>query len=292
MKYTIEGFSQEKLVEFGMDVNDAIILRWFIDFKDSGKMATEIVNNDKYYWINYEELLKDLPIMNIKKDTLYRRLKKMESVQILKHFTKKQGGTYSMYTLGSNYCKLVDFNELGFKSEGLGNKSVEGTESNPKGTDYNPEQKTHLLNQSTKEINLLNKTEITEEPVPVLSKKDKIKAVLKIEKVELDSNFITELANKYSFEEIVDYIRLIPKDAENQGAYLRGILKKSGVQTKKLKEIQKPIETPIVQEPKEKPLRDDYITKFLAGRKLSDLPLWDRKILNRTLEGWGYEGTE
>ncbi len=106
MKYTIEGFSQEKLMEFGLDVNDAIILRWFIDFKDTGKMSSEIIENDKYYWINYEALLKDLPIMNIKKDTLYRRLKKMESVQILKHFTKKQGGTYSMYAVDLNYCQL------------------------------------------------------------------------------------------------------------------------------------------------------------------------------------------
>lgn len=281
MKYTIEGFSQEKLIEFGMDVNDAIILRWFVDFKDTGKMASEIVSDDKYYWINYEELLKDLPIMNIKKDTLYRRLKKMESVGILKHFTKKQGGTYSMYAISSSYCKLVDFEGYGFKSEGYGNKSVGGT-------DLNPEQKINLLNKT----NLLNSK--TEEPVSVsekiLSKTEKVKLVLNIEKVQLDFKFINELINKYDFETIVELIKLVPKDAENQGAYLRGIIKNSKPKTNKItkKEV---VEVPKVEEPKEKESRETIIANFCkeSDCKIENIPTFLKNILNKTLEGMNYE---
>ena len=42
MKYTIEGFSQLEMIRIGMDAIDALILRWFIDFKDSGKMAVDL----------------------------------------------------------------------------------------------------------------------------------------------------------------------------------------------------------------------------------------------------------
>ena len=38
MKYTIEGFAQDKLIELELDVSDALILRWFIDFAGTGNM--------------------------------------------------------------------------------------------------------------------------------------------------------------------------------------------------------------------------------------------------------------
>ena len=47
MKYTIEGFSQQAAHELGLDALDLIILRWFVDFKDSGNMRTEFINVEK-----------------------------------------------------------------------------------------------------------------------------------------------------------------------------------------------------------------------------------------------------
>jgi hypothetical protein len=107
MKYTINGFNQDKLIKYGLDNNDALILRWFIDFKDSGKMKTFIIEDKLYYWLLYDYLIKDLPILKIKKDMLYRRLKKMVAAEILKNRTKRSGGTYSLYRLGNNYIHLI-----------------------------------------------------------------------------------------------------------------------------------------------------------------------------------------
>lgn len=152
MKNTIQGFNQSKLVEFGLDSDDALILRWFVDFKDSNKMTSKIIDDEKYYWIKYEGILEDLPILRLKtKDALYRRLKKMDKCQILKHKTVKENGTYSFYALGINYVLLiVDLSEINpnpteINPIGYGNKSVGGTE-------MNPEQKINLLNNT----NLLN----------------------------------------------------------------------------------------------------------------------------------------
>ena len=36
MKYNISGFSQLGMIELGLNADDLNILRWFMDFKDSG----------------------------------------------------------------------------------------------------------------------------------------------------------------------------------------------------------------------------------------------------------------
>ncbi|WP_161487070.1 hypothetical protein [Clostridium magnum] len=55
MKFTILGYNQAKLVELGLDVIDAALLRYFVDFKDSGTMVKETIEGELYYWLHYEE---------------------------------------------------------------------------------------------------------------------------------------------------------------------------------------------------------------------------------------------
>ncbi len=137
MKYTILGFSQVALIKHGLDLTDALILRWFIDFKDSGRMATEIVEEKMYYWIKYDSLLEDIPVIGMNnKDALRRRLKKMVEHGILTHVTVKEGGTFSFYSLGENYLELIEGTTQ--KSEGYDSK-VGG------GTTQKSEQKINLL---------------------------------------------------------------------------------------------------------------------------------------------------
>lgn len=208
MKTTIHGFRQDRLVLYGMDNDDALILRWFVDFKDSGKMASKIIEEDKYYWIKYEGLLDDLVILKIKtKDALYRRLKKMEKQKILKRQTVKENGTYSFYTLGDNYKFLIEnisnLSETNpIQSEinptGYGNKSDRGTE-------INPEQKISLLNNTS----LLNN-----------NKKEK-------KKTDLDILINEYTSNSFLQETIIDFMKMrksIKKPVTERA--LKGILNK------------------------------------------------------------------
>jgi hypothetical protein len=134
MKYTLYGFSQNKAIEFGLDLNDLAILRYIVDFKDSKNMSTEVVDGECYYWVKYEGILKELPILKIKKDSIYRRLKTMCKIGILKHKTFKRAGTYSFYTLGPKYIELVDDSNDSSVSE----KNPNGIEENPRGSEINP----------------------------------------------------------------------------------------------------------------------------------------------------------
>lgn len=141
MKYTILGFSQEELIKKELDTVDALILRYFVDFKDTGIMSMEIYRDKPYYWIKYEALIKEIPIIKIKsKDALRRRLKKLEECNVLEHYHKNVGGSYSFYALGEGYKILISTTTQ--KSEGYDSK-VGG------GTTQKSEQNINLLNNSS-----------------------------------------------------------------------------------------------------------------------------------------------
>ena len=151
MKYTILGFNQEKALEFGFDVEDLLIIRWFVDFYSSSKMIKMNVGDKTYAWVNYSRVIEDIPILNMKKDTLSRRMKKICETGIMEHETLKQGGTFSLYKLTDKYDQLISKDN-----------KTEGTEKIPEGygkksqplTEKNPEQNINLLNNnSIKDIN-------------------------------------------------------------------------------------------------------------------------------------------
>lgn len=62
MKFTILGYNQAKLMEFGLDAVDAVLLRYFVDFKDSGTMVRETIGGELYYWLKYEGIMRELPM--------------------------------------------------------------------------------------------------------------------------------------------------------------------------------------------------------------------------------------
>ena len=182
MKYTIHGFSQQKAIELGLDDRDLMILRWFVDYKDTGKMVKKILDNDMYYWIKYEGIQEAFPIINWKKDTIYRRLKAMALKGVLKHKTVKEFGTYSFYAIGPNYLGLTDTKyemPVGNKSDSsdlnplLSDSNPRVTEinpseteinpivtdSNPRVTEINPEHNINLLNSSIKDSSIKNTIE-------------------------------------------------------------------------------------------------------------------------------------
>ena len=127
MQERVFGFSQSAALKFKLELVDFIILRWFINFKESGNMVSKEMDGEPYYWVNYERLVETYPMLYIKKNAVYRHFKKMADLGILKRKTVKQGGTYSYYTTGENYSLLIDGNVI--------NNSVEDNLENDIETD-------------------------------------------------------------------------------------------------------------------------------------------------------------
>lgn len=165
MKYTINGFSQSELVKKKLDAVDSLLLRYFIDFKDSGKMVKKIVDNEIYYWLDYDTIIRALPILNLNKpDSIYRRFKKMCACNILKSQTIRNGGTYSYYTTGPEYINLIDSRESRTSIDNadtnptISDRNPRSTDENPNMTDTNPkfsDEKPELIDSSIN-INLID----------------------------------------------------------------------------------------------------------------------------------------
>lgn len=172
MKYTINGFSQAKLIEYGLDEKDSLLLRYLVDFKGSGKMRSRIVGQEEFYWLSYKGVIEEYPILNLKEDSVYRRLKKLCDKRILKSITIREGGTYSFYNTGENYLSLIsdsnpsdlnkkDNTKNSNKKTQDDNKNLSEinpnvseinpniSEQNPTFSDLNPEHNILLLNPST-----------------------------------------------------------------------------------------------------------------------------------------------
>jgi DNA-binding Lrp family transcriptional regulator len=120
MKYNIEGFSQKRLIELGLDCIDAHLLRWFIDFQNTEKMKTIIHEEKTWYWVSYSGVLKDLPILNIERRTVQRRFLKLVKAGILFRYTYKVGGSFSCFAIreGGTYTSLIEYSKEEEKQSG------------------------------------------------------------------------------------------------------------------------------------------------------------------------------
>ena len=132
MKYTIHGFNQMRAVELGLSCDDLIILRWFIDFRDAGKMKRNFALEDNkfYYWVTYKKIIEDIPIIvwdcKVKDDgkeykksneqRLYdcqrQRVKRIFQGNLSKiltrHVYKNHGGTFMYVSLNEDtYAYLI-----------------------------------------------------------------------------------------------------------------------------------------------------------------------------------------
>ena len=107
MQFSFLGFSVKKIMEFELDVKDLAILRFFQDFMKSGKMNYEEVDGVKYYWISYKNISEEMPFLGLGKRTIMMRMLKLRDLGLLSHYTKKEGGTFSYYTLGDKFNDLL-----------------------------------------------------------------------------------------------------------------------------------------------------------------------------------------
>lgn len=107
MKQTMMGFQQEKLMELGLDVRDAAILRYFVDSKNTNLMKSEVEDGQTYYWVRYEAVINELPLLGLKKQAVRKRFYNLRDAGVLTHYVKKVGGTYSYFGIGEKYLDLV-----------------------------------------------------------------------------------------------------------------------------------------------------------------------------------------
>ena len=114
MKYTIYGYSQEKLNNQGIDLESALILRVIADLytSNSKKIEYKIMENDKYMWCTYGYIHEQIPIIGAER-TMIRKIDSLIEKRILKKIVLKEKngkkGNYLFITLGENYSDLTEY---------------------------------------------------------------------------------------------------------------------------------------------------------------------------------------
>lgn len=146
-----------------LDINDLAILRWLVDFSHTGKMETISINGRIYYWVSYKKVIDDLPLLNIGKDMLYKRLKKMRDLGILTCYSKN--GSQSYYGFCESYNKLISNPYCPYEDSDLTYpKNSEGSEKIPTYLGKNYEVTSEKIpTNSTINDSILNNNIITKE---------------------------------------------------------------------------------------------------------------------------------
>lgn len=157
MRYSILGFSQEKVIEitkavdgkqYRLDVTDLLILQEMADFMNRKKIIKHIINDEEYFSIRYDAILEDLPILNIEKRALRVRVEKICLLGILeRQVIKDNTGSWAVFRLTEKYEELIYDGSQ--KNEGVGKIFPTGGKNNAYGGGKNfTDQNTNILNQN------------------------------------------------------------------------------------------------------------------------------------------------
>lgn len=177
MKFTISGYSQRRAVEIGLTVTDLLILRWMADYFPTGKVIKYQIGKKMYFCVNYDKLLSDLPILGVKKDALYRRLKVLVMKDILEHETmKNEEGTFSLYRFGDEYESLLPYDYESTESH-KGEKKKAQVKKKSYSTVFNDPENEHIKGALMRYIEALRGMNYT----PKVTTVEKFAEVLKSE---------------------------------------------------------------------------------------------------------------
>ena len=113
MKLEIMGFSQQGLMDLGLDNTDAVLLRWFVDYQGTQRMKAVPNPEDGkvYFWVNFRKLCDDLPIITQSDRWMARRFDKLVSAGVLaKYSAVGPIGKFSAFRIGDGdqYMTLVE----------------------------------------------------------------------------------------------------------------------------------------------------------------------------------------
>ena len=113
MKYNIHGYSQTAAIKYGLTLNDTFILRVLSDIFYSSSPKLEFINykNQKYMWITYGYLFREIPIFGTER-TIINRINSLVKKNFLKKIVlnskKGMAGKYMFISFGENYKKLFE----------------------------------------------------------------------------------------------------------------------------------------------------------------------------------------
>lgn len=132
IKYTFGAVQQSKALEYDLDLKDAFILTYLKELI-SKKLIQKIIDNNIYYWIDYDALIEYMPLLGISTaKVLGRRFTKYEELGFIKRhlhksFSKTTGqfsGSWIFIMFEEKFNELFEIGEIANDTEKM-NEIVE-----------------------------------------------------------------------------------------------------------------------------------------------------------------------
>lgn len=114
IKYTIGAVQQSKALEYDLDLKDAFILTYLKELT-SKKLIQKVIDNNTYYWIDYDVLIDYMPLLGISTSkVLGRRFAKYEELGFIKrHLHKSYSKAKGQFSGSWTFIMFEEkFNEL------------------------------------------------------------------------------------------------------------------------------------------------------------------------------------
>lgn len=114
IKYTIGAVQQSKALEYDLDLKDAFILTYLKELT-SKKLIQKVIDNNIYYWIDYDALIDYMPLLGISTTkVLGRRFAKYEDLGFIKrHLHKSYSKAKGQFSGSWTFIMFEEkFNEL------------------------------------------------------------------------------------------------------------------------------------------------------------------------------------
>ena len=191
MKHSVLGFQQTKLIENGLSVEDAFVLRVIKDMYSSATMEFKDFDGIKYMWINYSYLLDQIPIIGSKRNLMRKIELYGKEYLLLRTLEKTRKGKKGNFSYISPTAKLDELQDYDLMTES--HKGYDKTDIRVMTESHNKD--TSISDTSIKDISLVDFFELIWKLYP---KKEGKGGVSKTQKEKLHKIGIEEMTRAIS----------------------------------------------------------------------------------------------
>ena len=88
MRQYIMRFKQKFLIDKNMTAQEMILVDYMVNFFSSGNAVSKLVDGKLYFWLTYDKVTTDLPILKVQKRQLQRLFSNLEEKGIIKKYVE------------------------------------------------------------------------------------------------------------------------------------------------------------------------------------------------------------
>lgn len=135
MRYSFT-VNQKAIIDnnLNIDVIDACLIDYLVMFSMSNSIIKIHEDGKTFFFFSHDKIVEDCPILGLKKDSVYRRLKKLSDIGLLEQYSKSKVIKMTMYSITDKVQLLYNQNKSDTSEThpiNIGNSSVRHTDENP-----------------------------------------------------------------------------------------------------------------------------------------------------------------